>query len=609
MPDSQAAIQSPDNSPQQVLASVFGYDSFRPGQEDIIRAVLAGQDALVIMPTGGGKSLCYQVPALCRDGTAIVVSPLISLMKDQVDQLLANGVRASCLNSAMDREQVIATYNALHRGELDLLYVAPERLLQPDFLARMEELKLSLIAIDEAHCISAWGHDFRPEYLALGELKARFPYVPLMALTATADKATRHDILQRLNLGTPFEHLASFDRPNIRYLVAEKFKPISQLVQYLQGQKGNSGIIYAGSRKRVDDIAHKLRGQGFNAAAYHAGMSNQERQFVQESFQRDEVDIVVATVAFGMGINKPDVRFVVHFDLPKNIESYYQETGRAGRDGLPAEAWMLFEPGDVGRVRSLIELSENEDQQRVELSKLHAIAGFAEGLTCRRQVLLNYFGEYSGNRCGNCDICLDPPQSFDGTEPAQKAMSTIYRTGQRFGVGHVVEVLRGSQNARLKELGHDQLSTWGLGKDHSHEYWVSVIRQLIHHGLVMQDITRHSALTLTEAARPVLRGDKPLTLAVPRVSSSLRKSSRQSTASPADKVLFARLKKLRKQLADELGVPPYVVFNDATLAEMATHMPTTESELLAISGVGQTKLARYGEPFLELIGNYLNQAS
>ncbi|WP_406668098.1 DNA helicase RecQ [Gallaecimonas sp. GXIMD1310] len=606
MSQAPAFVKSSDESPHDVLARVFGYDQFRPGQEQVVEAVLAGRDALVIMPTGGGKSLCYQVPALLRPGTAIVISPLISLMKDQVDQLLAMGVKAAYLNSSLPRDRQLQVLNQLHHGELDLLYVSPEKLMQADFQQRLYAVPLSLFAVDEAHCISAWGHDFRPEYRILGELKAAFPQVPLMALTATADRATRLDIRERLALHQPLEHLASFDRPNIRYLVVEKFKPFSQLLQYVSGQRGQSGIIYAGSRKRVDDLAQRLRGQGFNAASYHAGMSNDERQHVQEGFQKDEIDIVVATVAFGMGINKPDVRFVVHFDLPKNIESYYQETGRAGRDGLPAEAWMLFEPGDVGRVRSLIELSENEDQQRVELMKLSAMAGFAEGLTCRRQVLLNYFGQYSGERCGNCDICLDPPQTFDGSELAKMAMSCIYRSGQRFGVAHVVEVLRGAQTARIKELGHDRLSTWGIGKQHSHDYWVSIIRQLIHHGLVSQDITRHSALALTEAARPVLKSERSLTLAVPRLVTRV-KQSRATDNSAADKVLFARLKRLRKTLADEFDVPPYVVFNDATLAEMASHFPTCEAELLAISGVGQTKLSRYGEPFLALITDYLNQ--
>ncbi|MBP7980151.1 MAG: DNA helicase RecQ [Tolumonas sp.] len=590
--------------PLDVLREVFGYQSFRSGQDAVIEQLVAGNDVLAIMPTGGGKSLCYQIPALVRPGLAIVVSPLIALIKDQVDALRANGVAAAGLHSGLARDELLEVYSQLWRGDLKLLYIAPERILLPDFLARLQDLPLSLIAIDEAHCISQWGHDFRPEYAELGRLKQLFPHIPIAALTATADDATRIDILNRLGLHEPFVHLASFDRPNIRYTLVEKFKPSEQLLHYVQKQAGQCGIVYCTSRKRTEEVADLLKVRNIRAACYHAGLPAEERARVQDAFIRDDLDIVVATVAFGMGIDKPNVRFVVHYDIPKNIESYYQETGRAGRDGLPAEALLLFDPADIERVRGLLENNENPEQRQVEIFKLNLMSAFAEAQTCRRQVLLNYFGEYHAKPCGNCDICLDPPKTYDGTEDAQKALSCVYRVGQRYGMGHVIEVLRGAQSQRIRELGHDKLSTYGIGKEQSHEYWLSVLRQLIHKGLLVQNITRHLVLQLTEAARPILRGEQPLELAVPRTELLSAKKLRRrelELAQGEDAALFRELRKLRKQLAEDEGIPPYVVFNDATLLELAQFKPTNDDEMLMINGVGYRKLERFGEAFLECI--------
>ena len=597
-------------SPLQVLREVFGYQEFRPGQAQIVEQVVAGRDALVIMPTGGGKSLCFQIPALVRPGLAVIVSPLIALMKDQVDTLRANGVAAACLNSSVPREELLGIYSALRQGELKLLYVAPERLMLPDFLDQLAELRLSLFAIDEAHCISQWGHDFRPEYAQLGCLKQRFPHIPLLALTATADEATRQDILARLGQSDPLVHLASFDRPNIRYSLLDKYKPNEQLASYIDKQSGQCGIVYCTSRSRTEEVAKFLRGRGVRAACYHAGLPVQERGSVQEAFLRDDIEVVVATVAFGMGIDKPNVRFVVHYDTPKNIESYYQETGRAGRDGLPAEALLLFDPADTERLRRMLESGEhsNPEQQKVEQYKLNLMAAFAEAQTCRRQVLLNYFGEYQSQPCGNCDVCLDPPRTYDGSEDARKALSCVYRVGQRFGIGYVIEVLRGSLNQRIREQGHDKLSTFAIGKDRSHEHWLSVFRQLIHKGLLTQNITQHLTLQLTEAARPVLRGEQGLELAVPRLEVVSLKKGRSrghdEASADYDVKLFRELRKLRKQIAEEEEVPPYVVFNDATLIEMAREQPCDDEELLAINGVGYRKLERFGEPFLACIRDH-----
>ena len=599
-----ATSNTPIRSPQAVLKQVFGYKDFRDGQEAIIAAALDGQDSLVLLPTGGGKSLCYQVPALILDGVTVVISPLISLMQDQVAQLRALGVQAAYINNSLPFEEQQAVYQQLHYGQIKLLYVAPEKVLQHEFLERLSHLKLALFAIDEAHCVSHWGHDFRPHYCRLNELKQRFMHVPMMALTATADKATRYDIIEQLQLNHPYVHTGSFDRPNIRYTIEEKFKPMVQLLRYLKEQQNQSGIIYCTSRKRVDDVAEKLADAGFNAAAYHAGMSNEQRQFVQTGFARDDIQIVVATVAFGMGINKPNVRFVVHYDIPKSIEAYYQETGRAGRDGLAAEAIMYFDPADIGRVRRFFEDIEDEQRRRVEEQRFNAMASFAEAQTCRRQILLNYFSEYKRETCGNCDICLNPPTSFDGTLVAQQALSCVYRAEQRFGIGYIVELLRGANTSRIRDNNHHQLSTYGIGKEHSVEFWLSILRQLIHQGLLSQDITQGSSLRLTEAARAVLKSEYALQLAEPRLQAKHVYQDKLAQFN-YDKKLFAKLRALRKELADADDVPPYVVFNDKTLAEMAQLMPTNDSEFLKVSGVGFTKLNKYGAPFLNTIRDYL----
>ncbi|WP_305041867.1 DNA helicase RecQ [Geoalkalibacter sp.] len=590
-------------TPRQTLQRIFGFRDFRPHQLEIVETLIRGEDAFVLMPTGGGKSLCYQAPALHREGVGIVVSPLISLMKDQVDALRANGVRAAFYNSSLGAAESRRVLAELHQGRLDLLYVAPERLLSDSFLARLDEIPLALFAIDEAHCVSQWGHDFRPEYVQLGLLRQRFPAVPLIALTATADPQTRDDIRERLGLREARYFVAGFDRPNIRYTLADKSKPFAQLLSFLRGRGEEAGIVYALSRKRVEDVAARLRAEGIAADPYHAGLADAERERVQEAFQRDELQVVVATVAFGMGIDKPNVRFVVHYDLPKNIESYYQETGRAGRDGLPAEALLLFGYGDIALARGLIEKSENAEQKRIELHKLNAMVGFAEAQTCRRRVLLGYFGETLEEDCGNCDICLVPPERYDATVDAQKALSCVYRVGQRFGMGHVIEVLRGAATERIRQLGHDRLSTYGIGADLSADAWSSLIRQLIHLGFLQQDMANYSVLRLTEKARPLLRGEQRLTLARPRlkVAAPKKPARRLGEAGNADPRLFDALRQVRKRLADEAGVPPFVIFNDATLMEMASFRPRDEAALLRINGVGEAKLQRYGREFLAVI--------
>ncbi len=588
---------------RETLETVFGFRSFRPGQEEVVRALAAGKDAFVLMPTGGGKSLCYQLPALVRPGTALVVSPLIALMKDQVDSLRQLGVAAACYHSALGAEESRRILARLHAGELDLLYVAPERLLTDAFLQRLRTLDIALVAIDEAHCISQWGHDFRPEYLQLPVLRQHFPGVPLVALTATADPQTRRDIVERLGLERAHHHVASFDRPNIRYTVLEKVRPFEQLRRFLARHRKASGIVYALSRKRTEQIAEKLSAAGLRAAPYHAGLPDDLRHATQEAFLRDDIDIVVATVAFGMGIDKPNVRFVVHYDLPKNLESYYQETGRAGRDGLASEALLLFGYGDIALVRGLIEQSENPEQVRIELHKLNAMVAYAEERGCRRRALLGYFGENLDQDCGNCDTCLDPPETFDATEDARKALSCVFRVGQRFGIGYVVEVLRGADNERIRANGHHQLSTWGIGRDQGADHWTSLLRQLIQRGYLLQDIGNYSVLKLTEKARPLLRGEESIELARPRMrlKAAAKPRKRRGPVVDCDAALFERLRARRKQIADAQGIPPYMVFSDATLAEMAAVVPQTAQELLQINGVGLTKLERFGGEFLDVL--------
>lgn len=600
---STAHTETASDDTLATLQGVFGYDSFRPHQQLIIEELIAGRSAFVLMPTGGGKSLCYQIPAMHRPGVALVVSPLISLMKDQVDALQANGVAAAYYNSALGGNAARTVLEQLHANALDLLYISPERLMSADFMARLTHVEIALIAIDEAHCVSQWGHNFRPEYQQLGALRQYFPAIPLVALTATADTQTRADIVHVLGLGDAACHITGFDRPNIRYTVLEKHKPFDQLLRFLDARKGQAGIVYALSRKRVEEVTGKLQAKGLRAAAYHAGLSADIREDVQDDFLRDEIDVVVATVAFGMGIDKPNVRFVVHYDMPRHIEGYYQETGRAGRDGLAAEGLLLFGAQDVGLARRLIENNENAEQKRIEVHKLNAMVGLAESVTCRRRVLLGYFGERLEQDCGNCDVCLNPPEQFDATLEAQQALSCVYRLGQGFGVGYVVDVLRGADNERIRARRHQQLSTWGLGRDRSDQEWNSIIRQLIHHGYLLQDIASYSVLKLTELARPLLRGEQTLMLARPRIRELAKKKRALADVAqgPYDEVLFEELRELRKRLASVAGVPPYIVFGDATLVQMSRDKPADEAALLDITGVGQHKLEKYGQEFLDSI--------
>nr|WP_247717825.1 ATP-dependent DNA helicase RecQ [Morganella morganii] len=588
-----------------ILRQVFGYQQFRAGQSDIIDTVTGGRDCLVVMPTGGGKSLCYQIPALMLPGLTVVVSPLISLMKDQVDQLRLLGVEAGYLNSAQTPQEQQLVLEGCHSNRIKLLYVAPERLLMSSFIRQLQQWQPSLLAVDEAHCISQWGHDFRPEYCAIGELRQHLPGVPVIALTATADNTTRSDICSRLRLSDPLIHISSFDRPNIRYTLVEKYKAFDQLWMFVRGQKGQCGIIYCNSRNKVEDVAARLQKRGLSVAAYHAGLDNSQREWVQDAFLKDNLQVVVATVAFGMGINKSNVRFVAHFDIPRNIESYYQETGRAGRDGVSAEAVLFYDPADMAWLRRCLDEKPAGPQKDIEQHKLNAMGAFAQAQTCRRLVLLNYFGENRQTPCGNCDICLDPPKQYDGLVEAQQALSCIYRAGQRFGLGYIVDVLRGSNNQRIREYGHDKLAVYGIGKDKSQEHWVSVLRQLIHLGLITQNIANYSALQLTESARPVLRGEVPLQLAVPRIQNIKPRQTARSYGGNYDKKLFAKLRKLRKSIADEENIPPFVVFNDATLIEMAEQCPVRANDLLLINGVGERKLERFGDAFMALIREHL----
>jgi ATP-dependent DNA helicase RecQ len=551
------------------------------------------------MPTGGGKSLCYQLPALLREGAALVVSPLIALMQDQVAALRQLGVRAAFLNSTLNERESRATERALSEGELDLLYVAPERLLMPRMLELLSRAKLALFAIDEAHCVSQWGHDFRPEYLQLSVLHERFPGVPRIALTATADPQTRTEIIRRLALGEAKVFISSFDRPNIRYTIVDKHEPREQLLRFIREEHaGDAGIVYCLSRRKVDETAAWLASHGLRALPYHAGMDAASRAAHQERFQREEGTIIVATIAFGMGIDKPDVRFVAHLDLPKSVEGYYQETGRAGRDGLPADAWMTYGLGDVVQLRRLIEQSEaNEEFRRISFAKLDALLGLCETAGCRRVRLLDYFGEAS-QPCGNCDTCLEPPETWDATDAARKALSAIYRTGQRFGAVHLIDVLRGKATERVSQWDHDKLAVFGLGAELDEGTWRNVFRQLVALGYARPDHDAYGALRLIEASRPVLRGEQAVELRRPSLH---KKKTRKRMQAAADDPLLARLKAWRMEQARSQSVPPYVVFHDATLSAIAAAQPRDLGGLSTIPGIGARKLERYGPSLLELL--------
>ncbi|MEO0425051.1 MAG: DNA helicase RecQ [Pseudomonadota bacterium] len=603
----------PARSAHAVLRDTFGYDAFRPPQDEIVELLIRGEDAVVLMPTGGGKSLCYQIPSIVRPGTGIVISPLIALMQDQVEALRQLGVRAACLNSTLELSQVQAVERQWLNGELDLLYAAPERLMTDRFLALLERAQPALFAIDEAHCVSQWGHDFRPEYIQLSVLHERFPEVPRVALTATADAPTRREIVERLGLGRARQFVSSFDRPNICITVNEGASNArDRLLRFVRERHaGEAGIVYCLSRRKVESIAEYLAAQGLTALPYHAGLEKDARADALRRFIREEGVIVVATIAFGMGIDKPDVRFVAHLNMPKSLESYYQEIGRAGRDGLPSDAWMAYQLQDVIQLRQMIEGAGADDEhKRVERTKLDAMLGYCELTKCRRQALLEYFGETLDEPCGNCDVCLQPPELFDATVAAQKALSAVHRTGQRFGVNYLIDVLLGKPDERITRFGHDRQSTYGIGTEFAPHEWRAVFRQLIAHGYLAVDLEGHGGLHLTPACRPVLRGETQLSMrrAMKSNASAGRRRRRNaadvldpSALAPEDERLWEALRSTRKQLADERGVPSYVIFSDATLADMLTRRPTDAQTLLAVSGVGQFKLEQYGEQFLEVL--------
>jgi ATP-dependent DNA helicase RecQ len=589
-----------------VLRRVFGYDDFRGQQAAVIAEVVAGGDAMVLMPTGGGKSLCYQIPALVREGVGIVVSPLIALMEDQVKGLLQLGVRAAYLNSTLELDEARAVEARLLAGELDLLYVAPERLLQPRMLDLLTRTRLALFAIDEAHCVSQWGHDFRPEYLQLSVLHQQFPDVPRVALTATADERTRGEIIQRLALGAAQVFIDGFDRPNIRYRITAKNSAREQLARFLDSEHpDDAGIVYCLSRKRVEETAEWLSKRGRTALPYHAGLPAEVRAANQHRFLYEDGLVMVATIAFGMGIDKPNVRFVAHLDLPRSIESYYQETGRAGRDGLPASAWMAYGLQDVITLRQMLGSSDAPEQRkRLEQHRLDAMLGFCELTTCRRQTLLAYFGETLEQPCGNCDNCLEPVPTWDATEAARKALSCVYRTGQRFGVNYLIEVLHGVRTERIESFGHDKLSTFGIGLELEVAQWRGVFRQLVALGLLDVDIEGFGGLQLNDSCRPVLRGEQQLLLRQeikrPRQKAKARREQHQF-ASEADVKLWEALREKRRELARDQGVPPYVIFNDTTLREIVEHRPDTLEQFRLMHGVGEVKLAQYGEEFIMVV--------
>ncbi|WP_300730788.1 DNA helicase RecQ [Pseudomonas sp.] len=592
---------------QRVLKDIFGYDSFRGRQGEIIERVANGGDALVLMPTGGGKSLCFQVPALLREGLAVVVSPLIALMDDQVATLEELGVAAASLNSTLSAEQQRDLASRIKRGEVKMLYLAPERLVQPRMMAFLQSLDIALFAIDEAHCVSQWGHDFRPEYLQLGQLAEMFPHVPRIALTATADKRTREEIVTRLHLQNAERFLSSFDRPNIFYRIVPKEQPRKQLLAFLSERRSDAGIVYCLSRKKVDEVAQFLCDQGFPALPYHAGLPNETRAANQKRFLNEEGLIMVATIAFGMGIDKSNVRFVAHLDLPKSLEAYYQETGRAGRDGLPADAWMAYGLQDVVMLKQMLQNSEGDERhKRLEHHKLDAMLALCEETRCRRQTLLAYFDEDMPQPCGHCDNCVDGVQTWDATEPARQALSAIYRTGQRYGTGHLIDVLLGRENEKVRSFGHQHLSVFGVGKARAEGEWRTLFRQLVARGLADIDIEGYGGLRLSDSCRPLLRGEVTLEL---RRELKPQTSVKSSSASPASQLVrgeereqWEALRALRRKLAEEHGVPPYVIFPDSTLLEMLRSQPASLSDMAKVSGIGARKLERYGEAFLEVLG-------
>ncbi|SCY75732.1 DNA helicase RecQ [Desulfoluna spongiiphila] len=603
-------------TPETTLKNIFGYEAFRGNQKEIIDNLLSGGDALVLMPTGGGKSLCYQIPGILRAGTAVVVSPLIALMQDQVESLRQNGVRAGYLNSSLSQAEALQVERAMVHGEMDLVYVAPERLMTPRFQELLGRTPLALFAIDEAHCVSQWGHDFRPEYMQLAILAERFPQVPRIALTATADPIVREEMAERLHLTQAKRFVSSFDRPNIRYRIVVKNTPKKQLLDFLEQEHNeDSGIVYCLSRKKVESTAAWLSDKGFTALPYHAGLPQQTRAENQRRFITDEQVIIVATIAFGMGIDKPDVRFVAHLDLPKNLESYYQETGRAGRDGLPADAWMAYSLGDAVFLRQMLDSSEGSEQfKRIQHQKLNAMLGFCEITGCRRQALLAYFGETLETPCGNCDTCLSPVATWEGTTEAQKALSCIYRTGQRYGAGHLIDVLLGKGTDKIELCGHDCVSTFGIGKELSEAEWRSVYRQLVAGGLISVN-AQTGGFCLNEKSMPVLKGQEQVRFRKdPTPTRKGKQASRRNKASrlmeevcvaPGARALWDKLKTYRKETAAEAEIPPYLVFNDATLADLIDKMPTDDLELLAVSGIGQQKLSSYGDEILAIIDEHL----
>jgi len=589
------------------LQHTYGFQDFRDSQADIIQALVDGKDTLVLMPTGGGKSLCYQIPALVRDGCGVVISPLIALMQDQVDALQELGVRASFLNSTQDSATAQAIEQKLLNGDLDLLYIAPERLKQERMLNLLKTATIALFAIDEAHCVSQWGHDFRADYLRLSVLHETFPQVPRIALTATADERTRTEILSRLDLHAAEKYISGFDRPNIRYRIALKYNVKAQLLRFLKEEhQHDAGIIYCLSRKKTENIADWLQTQGFTALPYHAGLAAGTRASHQSRFLREEGVIVVATIAFGMGIDKPDVRFVAHLDLPKTVESYYQETGRAGRDGEPADAWMIYGLQDVIKLRQMMESSEgSEEHKRAEQHRLNAMLGLCEITSCRRQALLNYFGDNLIEACGNCDTCLEPVNTWDGTEACRKALSAVYRTDQRFGVNHLIDVLRGASNDKIIQNNHHQLAIHGVGGDLDNNQWRSVYRQLVARGFLSVDMDRFGALRLEAKCRPLLRGEESIELRRDVKQQEGKRQTKTALPDDIDVVLWEALRDRRRQFADDQGVPPYVIFHDSTLQEMCVLLPQSITEFARLGGVGERKLEKYGTDFLQVINQHL----